>query len=176
MLGECVISSVLSHQSKNLKWRTSVIAWLQLRVLAGKQQRKVHPQGVRAGWPQRRGLSPSWLPRFIPLSPPPPWACSMQIRLFVSPKVLTLVLGFSLAPFSQAFLLFCLYPPPFWTPFSYSKYLMLSHKVWKGYQVLMLSFKYLKQSYTLTWILVPHARKHYFLWNQKGVQDSSVHF
>ena len=29
-------------------------AWLQLRVLFGKQ-RKVHPSGMRAGQPQRRG-------------------------------------------------------------------------------------------------------------------------
>ena len=30
MLGECVISSVLSHHSNNLKWWTSVTTWLQL--------------------------------------------------------------------------------------------------------------------------------------------------
>ena len=54
MLGECVISSFLSRHSKDLKWWTSITAWLQLRVLLGKQ-RKVYPQGVRAGWPQRRG-------------------------------------------------------------------------------------------------------------------------
>ena len=29
MLGECVISSVLSHHSKNLKWQTSVTVLLQ---------------------------------------------------------------------------------------------------------------------------------------------------
>ena len=44
---------------------------LQFRVLFGKQ-RKVHPQGIKAGWPQRRGLNPSWLPPFISLSPPNP--------------------------------------------------------------------------------------------------------
>ena len=55
---------------QNLKRRTSVLAWLQLRVLPGKQQRKVHPQGVRVGRPRRRGLNPSWLPLFIRLSPP----------------------------------------------------------------------------------------------------------
>ena len=69
MVGECVISSVLSHHSKDLKWRTSVTARLQLRVLLGKQ-RKVHSQGVRVGRPRRRGLNPSWLPLFIRLSPP----------------------------------------------------------------------------------------------------------
>ena len=30
VLGECVISLVPSHHSKNLKWLTSVTAWLQL--------------------------------------------------------------------------------------------------------------------------------------------------
>ena len=56
MLGECVISSFLSRHSKDLKWRTSVTAWLQLSILLGKQ-RRVHPRGVRAGRPQRRGQS-----------------------------------------------------------------------------------------------------------------------
>ena len=64
------ISSVLCRHSKNLRWWTSVIARLQLRlnggavlqlsdssVLLGKQ-RKIHPRDVRAGQPKRRdGLS-----------------------------------------------------------------------------------------------------------------------
>ena len=37
MSRECVIASVLSHHNKNLKWLTSVAAWLELRVLFGKQ-------------------------------------------------------------------------------------------------------------------------------------------
>ena len=61
MSEECVISSVLSHCSKDLKWRARVTALLQLRVLFGKR-RKVHPRGVRVDLPKRRGLSPSWLP------------------------------------------------------------------------------------------------------------------
>ena len=48
LLGECVISSVQSCHSKDLKWQTSVTAQLQLRVFFGKQ-RIVHPQGIRAG-------------------------------------------------------------------------------------------------------------------------------
>lgn len=36
---------------------TSVITQLQLRVLFGKQ-RIVHPQGMRAGRPQRKDLNP----------------------------------------------------------------------------------------------------------------------
>ena len=65
-----VISSVLSHHSKNLRWWTSVRARLQLRlnggavlqlsyssILLGKQ-RKILPGDVRAGQPKRRdGLS-----------------------------------------------------------------------------------------------------------------------
>ena len=69
LLGERVTSSVLSHHSKDLKWKTSFTARLQLRVLLGKQG-KVQPQGVRAGRSQRQGLNPSWLPLFICLSPP----------------------------------------------------------------------------------------------------------
>ena len=67
--GKCEISLVLSCCSKDLKQKTSVTAWLQLRVLFGKQ-RKVHPQGMKAGRPQRRGLNLSWLLPFICLSPP----------------------------------------------------------------------------------------------------------
>ena len=37
LLGECVISSVQSCHSKDLKWQTSVTAQLQLRVLFSKQ-------------------------------------------------------------------------------------------------------------------------------------------
>jgi len=36
MSGECVISLVLSHHSKDFKHKTNVTAWLQLRVLFGK--------------------------------------------------------------------------------------------------------------------------------------------
>ena len=43
---ECVISLVLSCCNKNLKWQTSVTAWLQLRVLFSKQ-RIIHPRGMR---------------------------------------------------------------------------------------------------------------------------------
>ena len=70
MLGECVISLVLSWRSKDLKWWTSITAGLQPRVLFGKQ-RKVHPFFcMRVGQPQRRGLIRAWLPPFICLSPP----------------------------------------------------------------------------------------------------------
>ena len=61
LLGECVISSDLSHYSNNLKRWTCVTAQLQLSlnvrpvlhlgyssVLFG-MQRKIHPQGVRVG-------------------------------------------------------------------------------------------------------------------------------
>ena len=57
MSGVCVISSVLSHHSKDLKWQMSVTARLQLGFLFGKQ-RIVHPRGVRVGQAQRRGNNP----------------------------------------------------------------------------------------------------------------------
>ena len=72
-----------------------------------------YPQGVRVGRPQRRNLNPSWLRHFIQLSPLPhlePALCKLGHLegLFVSPEVLTLVLGFSFVPFSQAFSFLCL--------------------------------------------------------------------
>ena len=80
LLGECVISLVLSHHSKNLKWRTSVTVGYS-SVLFSKQ-RIVHPRGMRMSQHQRKGLNLSWLPSFISLSPPPaPWAYTMQIEL-----------------------------------------------------------------------------------------------
>ena len=47
--GECVISSVLSHHSKNLKWW---VGRCYSSVLIGKQ-RKRDPRGVRVGRPKR---------------------------------------------------------------------------------------------------------------------------
>ena len=67
LLDECVISSVPSHHNKDSKWQTSVTAWLQLSFI---EQRIVYPRAVRVGQPQRIGLSPSWLPPFVYLSPP----------------------------------------------------------------------------------------------------------
>ena len=51
LLGERVISSVLSHHSKNLKWRTSVTVGYS-SVLFSKQ-RIVHPRGMR--WANPKG-------------------------------------------------------------------------------------------------------------------------
>ena len=48
MLGECVISSVLSCCSKNLKWWTDNVT-----VVLFRKQKKIHPQGVRVGWSKR---------------------------------------------------------------------------------------------------------------------------
>ena len=55
MSGDGVVSSVQSHHKEELKRQTSVIPWLQLRVLFGKQ-RIVHLQGMRVGQHSRRGL------------------------------------------------------------------------------------------------------------------------
>ena len=61
MLGEFVISSVLSCHNKNLKQRTSVTAlrWTSVTALCYssvlfRKQRKIHPQGIRARQPKRR--------------------------------------------------------------------------------------------------------------------------
>ena len=107
MSGECVVSSVLSCSSKDLKPWTSVTAQLQLRVLFAKQ-RKAYPHGVRVGQPQRRGLDPPWLPPFICLSPPPMSLPYANWAGQEGGKVLTLVCGFSLVPSLQAFSFLCL--------------------------------------------------------------------
>ena len=92
------------------------------------KQRKIHPGGVRADQPQRRGLSTSWLPPFICLSPSR-WVCPMQIgsaRKWVGLfplKFLLGSLGFLLFHFCRLFPSFVFQTPPFWTPFSYSNYL-----------------------------------------------------
>ena len=48
-VGECVISSVLCHGSKNLKWQMEQC----YSSVLFKKQRKTHPWGMRAGWPKR---------------------------------------------------------------------------------------------------------------------------
>ena len=109
---ESVISLALSYWNKDLKQETSATAQLQLRVLFGKQ-RIVHPPGVRADWPQKRGLNLYWPPHFIHFVSSPlilPYAnwASQEGVVFVSPEVLTLVCGFSFVPFLQAFPFLCL--------------------------------------------------------------------
>ena len=111
LLGECVISSGLSHHSKDLKQQTGVTARLKLRVLFGKQ-RIICPSGMRVGRPQRRGLNPSRRSLFIRFCLLPPKPAQRKLgwpgRLFVSPEVLTPVHGFSFVPFSWAFPFHCL--------------------------------------------------------------------
>ena len=53
MLGQCVISSILSGRSKNFKWwmdQCYSSVW-QLSFL--RKQRKIHPWGRRVRWPKR---------------------------------------------------------------------------------------------------------------------------
>ena len=84
MLGECVISSVLSHCSINLKWQASVMAQLQLSLNGGSvlqlcytsvlfgMQKKTYPRGVRVGQKKERGsiLAPLFLFFLLRLSLP----------------------------------------------------------------------------------------------------------
>ena len=69
LLGEFVISSVLSRPSKNLNRQTDRC---YSSILLG-MQRKIHPQSVRVGRPKRREekRSPILAPLFM-FSPPPP--------------------------------------------------------------------------------------------------------
>ena len=65
LVGECVISTVLSHGSKNLKRQMEQC----YSSVLFRKQRKTHPRGVRACWSKReekRGLSSSiWAPLII---------------------------------------------------------------------------------------------------------------
>ena len=73
--GEFVISLVLSHRSKNLKEQAD---HCYSSVLLCKQ-RKIHPQGVRAGRPKRhkekRGQKPNFGSSFYMFFSSSPWAC-----------------------------------------------------------------------------------------------------
>ena len=69
LLGDCVISSVLSHHSKDLKWQTSDSA-VTVPSFIGQAKESTPSRCVKVGQPQRRGLHPSWLPLFIRSSPP----------------------------------------------------------------------------------------------------------
>ena len=67
--GECAISSVLSHHSKNLKWQTNVTAQLQLNfILQAKESTPLRREG--GSTPKERPQS-ILLPLSIHLSPPP---------------------------------------------------------------------------------------------------------
>ena len=54
LLGECVISLILSHHNKGLKLWTSVTAPFRLRLLFLRKQRIVHPWGPRADQPSKQ--------------------------------------------------------------------------------------------------------------------------
>ena len=119
---------------------------LQLRVTALfylDNNRKIHPQGVRAcrfkdakrRVPQRTGEREReralWLLFLCFSFPRGPALCKLGQPgvLFVLPEVLTPVLGPSFVLFSWAFLFLIFQPPPFGTPFPYSNYLTLPN--WK---------------------------------------------
>ena len=126
MPGECVISLVLSAAAKI--WNGAPVLQLGYSSVLFSKQRVVYLWGMRVGWPQRRSLSPSWLPLFIcffssPLSLPCANWASQEGHVFISPEVLTLVHRFSFVSFSWTLSFLCFSSLPFWTPFSYSNYL-----------------------------------------------------
>ena len=79
LLGECVISSVLSCRSKDLKWWTSVTAWLHLSFIW--QAKASTPSRCEGRPAQRRGpppLASSWLPPCVfCLLPAEPALCKL---------------------------------------------------------------------------------------------------
>ena len=129
LLGEYIISSVLSHRSKNLKRQTSVTAQLKLSFI---WQAKENTSQSREGTPsQKKREAQFWLLFLYVWSPPPePVLCKLGQpgELFVSPEGLTPVLRFSFVLFLQASPVFVFQPSPFRTPFSYSNYLTYPFK------------------------------------------------
>ena len=129
MSGDRVISSVLSHHSKDLKWWTSVTVWLQLSFIW--RAKYSTPSSCEDGpTPKERSQSVLASSFYMFVSPTlslpsANWA-SQEGGVFVSPEVLTPVHGFSFAPFSQDFFLLCLLATAIWTPFSYSTYLTIA--------------------------------------------------
>ena len=105
MSGECVISSVLYHHSKDLKWWSSVTAQLQLSFI--DKQRIVHPRGVRADQPKRKEArlnlgSSFYVFCLLPLSLPyvnwaSPEGCCLPLRflLWSLDFLLSIFMGFS---------------------------------------------------------------------------------
>ena len=93
MAGECVISSVLSHQGKNLKQRTSVTARLQLSFIwQAKENTSLKCEGRPAQKTQREEggsiLAPFFCMFFLlpPLSLPYANWASQEAGVFVSPE------------------------------------------------------------------------------------------
>ena len=128
MLGEFVISLVLSHHSKNLKQRTNQcyssvllgktnnsIPWRSEHGLTQKMKRREAPAQF---WPLfLRVLCPHSEPALWVACPMGSLPCGYPGGLFVLPEVLSPVLGPSFVLVTQAFSNFIFSPLPFWTPF-----------------------------------------------------------
>ena len=112
---QCYSSIVFRRQQENPSSRHEG-TWIQRR------QEKSAPAHGRVG---ERELALA--PLFICFSLPGPVLCKLGQPgvLFVLPEVLTLVLGPFFVLFLQAFLFLIYQPPPFWTPFAYSNYLIV---------------------------------------------------
>ena len=128
MSGECVISLILSCCNKYLKWQTSVTAQLQLSFIW--QMKESIPLRCEGGLTPKESLGSIFLYVLSPSSHPQ--ACPMQIRASQEQGRVCFTWAsrsgpciFPLLPFHGLFPLFVFKPLPFWTPFSYSKYLTI---------------------------------------------------
>ena len=123
----CVISSVLSRHSKDLKLWTSVTARLQLSFIQqAKDSTPARHEGKTTPKERLRSFLASSFYAIVP-SPLPPsslpcadWAsqegCLLHLRFSLQP------LDFLLFHFHGLFPFFVFQPLPFWTLFSYSNY------------------------------------------------------
>ena len=108
--GVCNFLTSVSPQQKFEATDRPVLQLSYSSVLFGKQ-RKIHPQGMRTGQPKRRaGLNFGFSFHLFFSSPTEPALCKLGQPggLFVSPEVLTPVLGPSFALISQDFSFLCL--------------------------------------------------------------------
>ena len=135
---ECVISLVLSPGNKDLKWQTKV---LQL----GYSSVKYTPEAWGQANPKGEvSICLDFLLSYVCLlSPSPhqphpcphPRGCPVQTVLAKEGECLFHFMfslqstDFLLFHFLGLFPFFVIYPPPFWTPFSYSNYLTTRYKI-----------------------------------------------
>ena len=125
MSGECVISLVLSHCSKNLKWQTSVTALLQLSFTwQAKENTSSRCEGVLT---QKKRVAQFWLLfLYVFFSSPlslPYVNCASQEGCLFHPRFSLRSSDLPLFYFPRLLPSFSFSHHPFWTPFSHSNYL-----------------------------------------------------
>ena len=99
------VCNFLGSVSLQQRFETADQCYSSVTVQSFIRQVKVHPQGVRAGWPQRRGLNPTWLRLFIHFAS---FLLSLPVQIGLAKKgACSFHLKFSLQIFSALWISFC---------------------------------------------------------------------